>query len=86
MFAPSTPDPGGPVKFEPGGAGLVPSVNCIFNDGRAAAWAGVAVGACPYAADPSLATAWCAGWRAGRVEVRCQPGAAFNREIARHAW
>jgi hypothetical protein len=39
------------VKFGPGGAGLVRSVTCIFNDGRSAAWAGATLAGCPM---PSL--------------------------------
>jgi hypothetical protein len=69
MFAPRTSGPGGYVKFEPGGAGLVPSVHCIFNDGRSAAWAGATLAGCLYG-DPSLARAWACGWRAGQAEQR----------------
>lgn len=69
MFAPRTFDPRDPVKFEPGSAGPVPSVNYIFNDGRLAAWAGAALAGCPYG-DPLLATAWACGWRAGQAERR----------------
>jgi ribosome modulation factor len=73
VFAPSTPDPGGLVKFEPGGARPVPSVNCIFNDGRSAAWAGATLARCPYG-DPFLARAWVCGWRAGQAERRARHG------------
>jgi hypothetical protein len=71
VFASSTADPGGPLSFEPGGAGLVPSVNGIFNDGRSAAWAGATPAGCPYG-DPFLARA--CGWRAGQAEQRARHG------------
>jgi ribosome modulation factor len=69
VFAPRTSDPGGPVKSGLGDADLVPGVNCIFNDGRSAAWAGATLAGCPYT-DPLLASAWACGWRAGQAEQR----------------
>ena len=73
MFAPRTCDPGGPAQFGPGAAGPVPSVNCIFNDGRSAAWAGATLAGCPYS-DRLLASAWAYGWRAGQAERRGHHG------------
>ena len=79
MFAPSRL-----AKTDPGGARPVPDCLGAFNDGRAAAWGGVGLGTCSYC-DPSLATAWAAGWRAGRVEMR-QAGPALNRGSSRRVW
>ena len=73
MFAPSTADPGGPVKFEPGGIAGVLGVASIFNDSRSAAWAGTTLPGCPYI-DPLLAIAWAWGWRAGQAERRARYG------------
>ena len=61
------------MKFAPGGADLVPSVHCIFNEGRSAAWADATLAGCPYG-DPLLATAWACGWRAGQAERRERHG------------
>jgi ribosome modulation factor len=73
VFAPTTCDPGGPVKFGPGGAGPVPSIDCIFNDGRSAAWAGATLARCPFH-DPFLARVWACGWRAGQAEQGARHG------------
>jgi ribosome modulation factor len=72
----------GLVKIDPGGAR--PARDCLgrFDDGRAAAWAGATLAACPYR-DPSLAAAWACGFRVGQVEM-CKAGPLFNRE-GRHA-
>jgi len=73
VFAPRIFDPGGPVKFELGGAGRVLGAAGIFNDGRSAAWAGATLAGCPYS-DPLLASAWACGWRAGQAERRARHG------------
>lgn len=73
MFAPRTFDPAGPVKFEPMSAGSMPRVNCLFNDGHSAAWAGATLAGCPYA-EPLLASARACGWRAGQAEQRARHG------------
>jgi len=73
VFAPRTFDPAGPVKFEPGAGGSVPSSNCIFNDGPSAAWAGATLARCP-SSDPLLASARACAWRAGQAERQARHG------------